>query len=80
MVTKEIQRKLFGQILLERKIINEKQLNESLELQKINGKALGDILVDLDYVTQEKILKALSDYLSIDILNLKEVDIDTSIL
>ncbi len=80
MVTKEIQRKLFGQILLERQMISEKQLNESLELQKINGKALGEILVDLDYVTQEKILKALSDYLSIDILNLKDVEIDPAII
>ena len=77
---KEIQRKLFGQILMERNVINEKQLNESLELQKINGKSLGDILVDLDYVTQEKILKALSDYLSIEILDLKNAEIEPTVI
>ncbi len=50
---KEIQRKLLGQILVERKLVNESQLKEAFEVQKINGKALGDILIDLGHTTND---------------------------
>ena len=54
MATKEDKRKLFGQILLEKKLVTEDQIKEALEIQEINGKALGDVLVDLEYTTSNR--------------------------
>ncbi len=53
---KEEKRKKFGQLLLEKKIVNESQIKEALEVQKTNGKALGDILIDLGYTTSGLIM------------------------
>lgn len=80
MATKEVQRKLFGQILKEKKLINEEQLQEALEMQKVNGKALGDVLVDLDYITQDVIMGSLGEYLGLEVVNIKDIEIDEELL
>jgi type IV pilus assembly protein PilB len=82
MVTKkkEIQRKLFGQILLERNLVNESQIAEAVGVQKINGKALGDILIDLGYTTNDSIMEALSDYLGLEIVRLGNVKLKPDVL
>jgi type IV pilus assembly protein PilB len=77
---KEVQRKLLGQILLERKLVSESQLKESFDVQKINGKALGDILVDLGYTTNDLIMEALSDYLGLEIVSLANVELKPNVL
>jgi len=56
---KEGKRKRFGQLLLEKKVVNESQINEALEVQKTNGKALGDILIELGYTTSGLIMSVL---------------------
>ena len=38
MITTKAQRKLFANILIEKNLVNEDQLDEALEIQKINGK------------------------------------------
>jgi len=80
MATKEDKRKLFGQILLEKKLVNEDQIKEALEIQKINGKALGDVLVDLEYATSNRIIEVLSDYLGMEIVNIEDVDLKQDVL
>ncbi|MBO1223411.1 MAG: Flp pilus assembly complex ATPase component TadA [Candidatus Scalindua sediminis] len=77
---KEIQRKLLGQILLERKLVNESQLKEAFDVQKINGKALGDILRDLGHTTNDLIMTALSDYLGLEIVSLAKVKLKPDVL
>ena len=78
--TKEVQRKLLGQILLERKLVNESQINEAVEVQKINGKALGEIFIDLGYTTNDSIMEALSDYLGMEIVRLENVELKPDVL
>ena len=56
---KEGKRKKFGQLLLEKKIVTESQINEALEVQKTNGRAIGDILIDLGYTTSSLIMSVL---------------------
>ena len=80
MATKEYKRKLFGQILLEKKLVNKDQVTEALEIQDINGKALGDILVDLEYTTSNKITEVLSDYLGMDVIKIEDVDFREDVL
>lgn len=77
---KEIQRKLLGQILVERKLVNESQLKEAFDVQKINGKALGDILIDLGHTTNDLIMAALSDYLGLEIVSLAKVKLKPDVL
>lgn len=78
--TKELQTKLLGQILLERKLVNEGQLKEAFDVQRINGKALGDILIDLGYTTNSLIMEALSNYLGMEIFNLANVELKPDVL
>jgi len=80
MATKEDKRKLFGQILLEKRLVSKDQIDEALEIQEINGKALGDVLVDLEYTTSNKIMEGLSDYLGMEVIDLENVDINQDVL
>ncbi|MGR3303815.1 MAG: GspE/PulE family protein [Candidatus Scalindua sp.] len=80
MATKEEKKKLLGQVLLEKNLVSEDQLNEALDVQEINGKALGDTLVDLGYTTSKLIMEVMSDYLSMEIINLEDVDFTQDVL
>ncbi len=76
----EVKKKLLGQILLERKLVNESQITEAFEVQKINGKALGDIFIDLGYTTNDLIMEALSDYLGLEVVSLANVELKPDVL
>lgn len=80
MATQEEKKILFGQILLEKKLINEDQIKDALDIQEINGKALGDVLVDLEYTTSDLIMKALSEYLGMEIVSLAGINIHQEVL
>lgn len=80
MATQEEKKILFGQILLEKKLINEEQIKDALDIQEINGKALGDVLVDLEYTTSDLIMKALSEYLGMEIVSLAGINIHQEVL
>ncbi len=54
-----LKKQLIGQILIKRNLITIDQLEEALEIQKRNGGFVGDILVDLKYVTERDIVVAL---------------------
>ncbi len=53
-------RKLIGQILVEKNLVTEGQVNEALQLQKTSGKPLGNILVECGYITSSLITEALN--------------------
>jgi type IV pilus assembly protein PilB len=55
MVTKQL-----GELLLERGIINEEQLNKALKVQKERGGLIGQVLVSLGYAKEEEIAQALT--------------------
>ncbi|MGR3173356.1 MAG: GspE/PulE family protein [Candidatus Scalindua sp.] len=80
MATKEEKKKLLGQVLLEKNLVSEDQLKEALGVQEINGKALGDTLVDLGYTTSKLIMEVMSDYLGMEIINLEDVDFTQDVL
>jgi adenylate cyclase len=60
MMIKEEEKQMFGQKLLEKKMVNENQIKEALEVQKTDGKALGDILIDLGHTTSDLIMSVLN--------------------
>jgi type IV pilus assembly protein PilB len=52
--------KQLGELLLERGIINEAQLEKALKIQKEKGGLIGQILVMLGFVKEEEIAQALT--------------------
>ena len=50
-----------GEILIERRLITEEDLDRALELQRERGDKLGKILVDLGFIAMRDVLAALSN-------------------
>lgn len=57
---KRVVTKQLGELLLERSIINEEQLNKALKIQKERGGLIGQVLVNLGYAKEEEIAQALT--------------------
>ncbi len=57
---KRVVTKQLGELLLERGIINEEQLNKALKAQKERGGLIGQVLVALGYAKEEEIAQALT--------------------
>jgi hypothetical protein len=58
-IQKERREKKIGDILLEKKVINEKQLQEALQKQEIKHQLLGEILLEAGYITLDQLQHAL---------------------
>ena len=69
-----------GEILLKQKKITQDQLSEALKLQSPNNKKLGEILIDKGYISEITMLRALSEQLKIEVVNLDNyyIDIDAT--
>ena len=70
--------KQLGELLLERKIINEKQLQKSVQVQKEKGGLLGSILVLLGYATEDQIAQALTTQFGFPFLPLSNYEVDAN--
>jgi type IV pilus assembly protein PilB len=68
--------KQLGELLLDRKIISEQQLQRALNIQKEKGGLLGSILVLLSYATEEQIAQALTTQFGFPYLPLKNYEVD----
>jgi type IV pilus assembly protein PilB len=72
--------KQLGELLLERKIINERQLQKAIMIQKEKGGLLGSILVLLGYATEEQIAQALTTQFGFPYLPLMNYDVDAGVV
>jgi len=73
-------RKPIGQILKDMELITEGQIQEALEVQKEKGGAIGRILVERGYVSEEEVLFALGAQWGMEIVNLDEFAIPPEII
>jgi len=64
-----------GELLLREKLISPEQLKSALDLQKKNGYSLNAALVNLGYITEEEIAKALSRQLGYPYIDLNQFDV-----
>lgn len=60
-----------GDILLAKGMITTVQIEEGLKLQEATGKKLGQVIVDRGWVTEQDILKSLSEQLSVPYIRLR---------
>jgi type IV pilus assembly protein PilB len=69
------QRKI-GEILLERNVVTEKQLEEALKIQEMILKPIGRILIDMEVTTEEQIAEALAEQRGFTRVSVKEYKIN----
>jgi hypothetical protein len=55
-------RRPLGRILVEKGVISEVQLHHVLAYQRLDGRALGEILIELGMATADDIARALSEH------------------
>lgn len=60
-----------GQILLEKNLITQKQLDAAMIEQMASGKKLGNVLIEMQFIKEESLLKLLSEQLSIPYIDLR---------
>ncbi|MCM8795512.1 MAG: hypothetical protein NC928_02320 [Candidatus Omnitrophica bacterium] len=80
MVIRKIINKQLGELLIERGIINEAQLDKALAVQKEKGGLIGEILVDLGFVREEDIAQALTAQYGFPYLPLANYEINPEII
>ncbi len=77
---KRVVSKQLGQLLIERGLIDKKQLQIALDKQRKEGQLIGQILVKLGFVSEEDIVEALTTQYGYPYLPLENYEIDKSVL
>lgn len=78
-MAKRIITKRIGEVLLERGVIDQKELEKALTHQKAHGGLMGQILITLGMVTEEEIALALTAQYGFPYLPLDNYEIDASL-
>ncbi|NOZ63846.1 MAG: type II secretion system ATPase GspE [Caldiserica bacterium] len=73
-------RKKLGELLLEKGVITEKQLQQALEEQEKTGKLLGRVLVDLGLVKDEDILAVLGAQTGMQEVDISNIEVSPQLL
>lgn len=69
-----------GDLLVEKNMITETQLQHALQEQKLSGRKLGATLVELGYVAENELLTLLSTQLAIPFVELKQFRFDPEVV
>jgi len=78
--TAEFRKKLLGRILKDMDLVSESQIQEALAIQKQKGGAVGDILVELGYITPENMTIALATQSGMKTVDLEAAEVGPSII
>lgn len=69
-----------GDLLVEAGAISEDQLQEALAYQKENGGRLGNIIMELGFISRELLVTVLTTQMGIDFIDVKSCKIDEDVL
>lgn len=72
-------RRLIGEILVDKGIITQQQLNEALDARRTSSDRIGKILVNLGYATEQDVAAALAEQLNIEFVDLARTSPDASV-
>jgi type IV pilus assembly protein PilB len=72
--------KPLGQLLKEMELVTEGQIQEALIVQRKKGGVIGEILVELGYVSKEEILLALAAQMGMEVVDLDEMEIPPEVI
>lgn len=76
---KRINTKQLGELLLERGIINQLQLDQALSVQRDKGGLIGEVLVELGFVKEDDIAQSLTAQYGFPYLPLSNYDVNAEI-
>ncbi len=79
-ITRRMNKKRLGELLVENKIITPSQLQKALEVQRQEGGKLGEILIKQGLIKYDTLLEFLSQQLEIPVVNLKGRVIKSEVL
>jgi len=79
-VDKSITGKFLSDILYEKGLITEEQLDRILKIQKDTGNELQKIIIDLDILKKDEMMLALADEIGVKYVNLDDINIDPTIV
>ncbi len=71
---------LLGDFLIEQGLIDKEQLRKGLQYHNEHGVRLGRALIDLGYINEKEMIKALSSQLGVQYINLKTYRVDPEVL
>src|SRR5260370_7619098 len=69
-----------GEILIKENLITSDQLRQALEHQKSTGGRLGTCLMKLGFITDDEITGVLSRQYGVPSINLKDYEVDASVI
>lgn len=69
-----------AEMLLEKELITQKQLETAIDLQKKTDKKIGQILIELGYIEEAKLLQLLSEQLNIPYIDIKNYNLDPNLV
>jgi type IV pilus assembly protein PilB len=78
MATVKKKPKQLGQILVEQGLITNEQLEEALEKHRNSSKSLGRVLIDLALIKESHLVRALSEQVGLEFVDLTEYAVDVS--
>lgn len=76
---RRVNKKQLGELLLERGILNQFQLDQALGVQRDKGGLIGEILVELGFVKEDDIAQSLTAQYGFPYLPLGSYDVNTEI-
>ncbi len=71
---------LLGQLLVDRKIITVEQLDEAIREQKKSGGFLGNILLKMGYVEEDKLFPVIAEQLDVEYVKLKNMQVEPEVI
>src|SRR5207249_11329777 len=72
--------KQIGDILVEKGLVTEEELQRALAEQEKTGEFLGSALIRMGCISEEQLLQSLSEQLNIPFTNLKHLTIDRAVI
>ncbi len=76
----DVSRRPLGQILVEMGALTQEQLDEGVAKQKEEGGALGTVLKELGFISEQQLLAALGEQLGMDTVDLSDIEIEPDVL
>jgi len=69
-----------GDLLLEKKLISEQQLKQALDEQRVSGRKLGRVLIDIGVVSEADLHTCLATYLNIPFVDLAHMSFEPKVV
>ncbi len=69
-----------GQLLLEKKLITQEQLDQALALQSQTGAKLGEVLVSMGVLDNQSLANELASFFGLTVVNLRRDNVDPAVI